>query len=440
MHKSDFNPDIFIKKIDTSLQWEDLVLPDYVLQGLEEITNYIQHRKKLKNNFQFERKIKPGFKVLFTGPPGTGKKLSTCLLGKSYDLDVYKVDLSQVVSKNLGETEKNLSRVFDMAESKNWILFFDEADALFGKRSSISDAHDRYANKDVSFFLQRIEEFDGLVILCSNFKKIIDEAFFRRFQLVIDFQIPYANQRYILWQKSKTDEFVYDEAIDLEYLAENFELSPKSIVNVLNYCIFKCQGRNDRIISLDDIMTGIKVENLAQSNAEDYRIETDINLTSKQEKHLPHEAWQVVQKKQGRAKPTIHIKDNFTVCDNKELTKIKILAYSDSKYLKEIGFYDVYSSSHSKTQNEVGTDYFSIVLVFDGTGIINQEPVEFQIRKLQNIAYKYDGATHEPNYLGIYLETKLLFKGRLTSFNVNHFLIDKDGAPLRSEVELKLKS
>jgi len=119
---------------------------------------------------------------------------------------------------------------------------------------------------------------------------------------------------------------------------------------------------------------------------------------------------------------------------------MKILTYSDSKYLKEIGFYDVCSSRHSKIQNEVGTDCFHIVIFFDGTGIISQEPVDSQIRKLKNFFYVYNGATHEPNYLGIYLETKLLFKGRLSSFNVNHFLIDKDGAPLRSEVELKLKS
>jgi len=128
-----------------------------------------------------------------------------------------------VVSKYIGETEKNISRVFDMAESKNWILFFDEADALFGKRSNISDAHDRYANQEVSFLLQRMEEFDGLVILCSNFKKNIDEAFFRRFQLVLDFQFPDTQHRYILWQNSKTDEFAYDEAIDLDYLIQHCE-------------------------------------------------------------------------------------------------------------------------------------------------------------------------------------------------------------------------
>lgn len=270
MHQSDFSRDIFIKKIDTALQWEDLVLTDSLLQSLEEIKGYLQFGKNLKNDFHFGRKINPGFKVLFTGPAGTGKTLTASLLGKHYQMDVYKVDLSLVVSKYIGETEKNLSRIFDMAESKDWILFFDEADALFAKRSNISDSPDRYAaNQEVSFFLQRFEEFDGVVIVCSNFKRNIEEAFFRRFQLVLHFEMPHAKQRYILWQKSKTDEFVYDEAINLDYLAENFVLSPKSIVNVLKYCILKCLERNEQIISLNDIMAGIKIENsISKSRAE----------------------------------------------------------------------------------------------------------------------------------------------------------------------------
>jgi SpoVK/Ycf46/Vps4 family AAA+-type ATPase len=267
IHKPDFSKHFPAKRIFTSQKWGDLVLPNHLLNGLEEIKNYINHGKKLKKDYQFGRKIKHGFKVLFTGPPGTGKTLTATLLGKHCEMDVYKVDLSQVVSKYIGETEKNLSRVFDMAESKNWILFFDEADALFGKRSSTADANNRYANQQVSFLLQRIEGFDGLVILCSNFKKNIDEAFFRRFQLVLDFEIPDAHQRFILWNKSKTDEFIYDDDIDVEFLSEEHELSAASIVNILHYSILKCLGRKDNTILIKDIQAGIRIEKVKEGKS-----------------------------------------------------------------------------------------------------------------------------------------------------------------------------
>jgi ATPase family associated with various cellular activities (AAA) len=267
LYKPDFSPDFPAKRIHTTQEWDDLVVSDDILLRLEEIKDYVFYGKNLKNDYQFGRKIKPGFKVLFTGPPGTGKTLTASLLGKYCKMDVYRVDLSMVVSKYIGETEKNLSRVFDMAESKNWILFFDEADALFGKRSNTSDSHDRYANQEVSFLLQRMEDFDGLVILCSNFKKNIDEAFFRRFQLVLDFEIPDAHLRHILWEKSKTAEFEYDKDVDLEYLAEQHEISAASIINVLHYSILKCLGKNDRIIRMKDIQAGLKMEKIKEGKS-----------------------------------------------------------------------------------------------------------------------------------------------------------------------------
>jgi len=265
--KPDFSPNFPAKRIYTNQDWTDLVVTDLLMQGLEEIKDYIEHGKKLKNEYQFGKKIKPGFKVLFTGPPGTGKTLTTSLLGKNFNMDVYRIDLSMVVSKYIGETEKNLSRVFDMAESKEWILFFDEADALFGKRSSTSDSHDRYANQEVSFLLQRMEDFDGLIILCSNFKKNIDEAFFRRFQLILDFEIPDAHHRLILWRKSKTNEFEYDKDVNLENIAEQHEISAASIINVLHYCILKCLKRNEKIIRMKDIRTGIRIEKVKEGKS-----------------------------------------------------------------------------------------------------------------------------------------------------------------------------
>lgn len=265
--KPDFGPDFPAKRISTTQEWDDLILPEYVHQGLEEIKNYIAHGKNLKNDYEFGRKIKPGFKVLFTGPSGTGKTLTASLLGKNFDMDVYKIDLSMVVSKYIGETEKNLARVFDKAESKNWILFFDEADALFGKRSNTSDSHDRYANQEVSYLLQRMEDYDGLVILCSNFKKNIDEAFFRRFQLILDFEIPDVHHRFILWERSKTSDFEYDKDVDLEYLAEQHELSAASIINVLHYCILKCLSRKDKIIRDKDIHAGLRIEKIKEGKS-----------------------------------------------------------------------------------------------------------------------------------------------------------------------------
>src|SRR5665648_5383 len=266
-YKPDFSPHFPAKRLYTSQEWDDLVVTDQLHQGLEEIKDYVLHGKKLKHEYQFGRKIKSGFKVLFTGAPGTGKTLTASLLGKYCQMDVYRIDLSMVVSKYIGETEKNLSNVFNTAESKDWILFFDEADALFGKRSNTSDSHDRYANQEVSFLLQRMEDFDGLVILCSNFKKNIDEAFFRRFQLVLDFEIPDEHLRLTLWKKSITSEFEYAKEVHLEDLAERHELSAASIINVLHHCILKCLGRNDRIIQMKDIQAGLKMEKVKEGKS-----------------------------------------------------------------------------------------------------------------------------------------------------------------------------
>lgn len=265
--KPDFSPHFPAKLIGTSQEWDDLVVSDQLLNRLDEIKDYLQYGKQLKNELQFGKKIKSGFKVLFTGPPGTGKTFTATLLGKSCNMDVYRIDLSIVVSKYIGETEKNLSRVFDLAENKDWILLFDEADALFGKRSKTSDSQDRYANQEVSYLIQRIEDFDGLVILCSNFKKNIDEAFFRRFQLVLDFEIPDAQQRHLLWQKSKTEEFDFEDAIDVEFLSEQYELTAVSIINILHYSILKCLGRDDKNIKLRDIEAGLKIEKVKEGKS-----------------------------------------------------------------------------------------------------------------------------------------------------------------------------
>jgi SpoVK/Ycf46/Vps4 family AAA+-type ATPase len=186
--------DLYVQQLTTELSWDDLVLPKDTLDKVHEIEMWINRCNSLFQNWEKGNKVKPGFKSFFFGPNGTGKTLAATLLGKYTGREVFKIDLSLIISKYIGETEKNLGALFEKARSQDWILFFDEADALFGKRISIKDARDRYANQEVSYLLQRIEECEGLVILSSNFKGDIEEAYLRRFDLTIYFP------------ESKTDE------------------------------------------------------------------------------------------------------------------------------------------------------------------------------------------------------------------------------------------
>jgi SpoVK/Ycf46/Vps4 family AAA+-type ATPase len=206
------------------------------------------------------RKIKPGYRVLFYGPSGTGKTLTTALLGKQFGKDVYRIDLSQIVSKFIGETEKNLESVFRKAETKEWILFFDEADALFGKRTNVSSAHDKYANQEVSYLLQRVEDYPGLLILASNFKSNLDDAFLRRFHSLVHFPMPVAGERLLLWKKSMPDNLASDDSVNLELLARQYEMSGASILNAVHFATLQCYARNEAMIYQSDLLEGIKKE------------------------------------------------------------------------------------------------------------------------------------------------------------------------------------
>jgi SpoVK/Ycf46/Vps4 family AAA+-type ATPase len=205
-------------------------------------------------------RLKKGYRVLFHGPPGTGKTLTASLLGKYTGRDVYKIDLSMVVSKYIGETEKNLENLFAKAETKNWILFFDEADALFGKRTSVRDAHDKYANQEVSYLLQRIEDFDGLVILASNMKNNIDDAFIRRFNSIIRFPLPAEEDRATIWKKSFPQDIDFNNRIDVPEVVKKFELTGGNIINVVQYACLKALEKKCKEIYLDDVLSGIKRE------------------------------------------------------------------------------------------------------------------------------------------------------------------------------------
>ena len=260
LRKPLFSMDFPAKQVSTPLEWNDLVLDSHTRQQLNEISIWLQHGSRLMNEWQMKKHLKPGYKALFFGAPGTGKTLSAALLGKLYHLDVYRVDLSMVVSKYIGETEKNLEKVFSRAEHKNWILFFDEADALFGKRTGISDAHDKYANQEIAYLLQRLEDYNGLVILSSNMRDNVDEAFGRRLQSIIHFPMPQTAERYNLWKQAFSDLSVLEDAIDLEIIAEKYELAGGSIINVVQYASLMALSRNENIIRLYDLLEGIKKE------------------------------------------------------------------------------------------------------------------------------------------------------------------------------------
>lgn len=256
----DFAADFPATKVSTALEWEDLVLAPFVLNQVLEIQIWLQHEEMIKEEWGLKKWLKPGYRSLFFGPPGTGKTLTASLLGKTLGMEVYRIDLAMVVSKYIGETEKNLARVFDLAEHRNWILFFDEADALFGKRSVTKSSNDRYANQEVSYLLQRIEDFPGLIILASNFKGNLDEAFIRRFQSMIHFPKPGAAQRLRLWKNAFSSQLPLSEAVDLNELARKYEITGGEVINVLRYAAIKTAARGDKAVQLEDLLEGLRLE------------------------------------------------------------------------------------------------------------------------------------------------------------------------------------
>jgi hypothetical protein len=231
-----FSMDFPAEYLETGMEWDDLVLHPNTLRHIREIENWITCNDTLLQDWGMYKKLKSGYRALFYGPSGTGKTLTATLLGKYTGKDVFRIDLSRVVSKYIGETEKNLSKLFDKAEHKNWILFFDEADALFGKRTDIRDAHDKYANQEVAYLLQRIESYNGLVILATNQRSNIDDAFARRFQTIIHFPIPRSEERYQIWCKAFPSQIEIAGDIDWRQVAARYELTGAGIMNVTHYC------------------------------------------------------------------------------------------------------------------------------------------------------------------------------------------------------------
>ena len=245
---------------ETKLTWKDLILNKKTLNSVKEIEVWLNYNKTINGEWNIKNISKPGYKVLFHGPSGTGKTLAASLLGKYSKHHVYRVDLSLIVSKYIGETEKNLSKIFDNAISKGWILFFDEADALFGKRTKVRDAHDRYANQEISYLLQRIEAYPGLIILSSNFKSNLDPSFTRRLQSVVEFKLPGFKERLALWKNYFPKNIALQKTITLEKLAEKYPVTGANIVNVVRYSSLKAMSDNNKTIQKSDLLRGIKQE------------------------------------------------------------------------------------------------------------------------------------------------------------------------------------
>lgn len=259
-YKPDYSIGFPAKLITTPLEWEDMVLDYQTHNALEEINTWIEHQHTIMEDWGLKRILKPGYRALFYGPPGTGKTLAATLLGKKNNMDVYRVDLSMIVSKYIGETEKNLAKVFDLAENRNWILFFDEADALFGKRTSTNTSNDRHANQEVAYLLQRIEDFPGTVILATNLKSNIDEAFSRRFQSIIYFPMPSEELRAELWRSMLPKEWLGDDAEELIATAAQSELSGGSIANVVRKCAVQLVNKPLNKVDKNVILTALNIE------------------------------------------------------------------------------------------------------------------------------------------------------------------------------------
>ena len=221
-------------KIRISYSWDDIVLPADQMALMQEICIQVKHRRTVLERWGFDKRLAmgKGVNVLFAGPSGTGKTMAAEIIGSDLGLELYKVDLASMVSKYIGETEKNLEKVFTAAREANALLFFDEADAIFGKRSEVKDAHDRYANIEVGYLLQKMEEYDGVVILATNLRKNLDDAFVRRLHVAIDFPFPEEPDRKRIWQVVFPTDAPLAADVDLGFMAKQFKLAGGNIRNI----------------------------------------------------------------------------------------------------------------------------------------------------------------------------------------------------------------
>lgn len=241
--------------------WEDLVLPPASIRRLHNIVDFLRHADTVFGEWGLGDKVASwgGMTAMFAGPPGTGKTLSASLIAQALGLELFRIDLAGVVSKYIGETEKNLDRVFRAAYRSNAVLFFDEADALFGKRTEVKDAHDRHANVETSYLLQKLESFDGLAVLATNLKKNIDTAFMRRIDVLVDFPFPSVASRLRLWTTLMPPAMPRAPCLDLPFLAEQFELSGGHIKNAVQAAALSAAA-DGAPVGMEHLLLGVRWE------------------------------------------------------------------------------------------------------------------------------------------------------------------------------------
>jgi hypothetical protein len=252
-------------KVKPFYSWDMLVLPLDQTEQLREICRQMKHRALVYGRWGFDKRLSlgKGMNVMFAGPPGVGKTMAAEVIAGELSLELYKIDVSQIVSKYIGETEKNLSRIFKEAETSNAILFFDEADALFGKRSEVKDAHDRYANVETSYLLQKMEEYTGIVILATNLSQNLDEAFLRRLHARVEFPFPEKPQREAIWRGMFPKDAPLDTNLDFAFMADKLNLAGGSIKNIaLNAAFFAAHEGSP--IGMRHIMLAAKREYIKQ--------------------------------------------------------------------------------------------------------------------------------------------------------------------------------
>jgi SpoVK/Ycf46/Vps4 family AAA+-type ATPase len=241
--------------------WGDLILPAAQMDVLKNICSQVRYKYVVYEEWGFAKKLSrgKGVNILFSGPPGTGKTMAAEVIANELGLELYKIDLSAVVSKYIGETEKNLQAIFDGAYLSNAILFFDEADALFGKRSEVKDAHDRYANIEISYLLQKMEEYDGVVVLATNLKNNIDEAFARRVGTWVEFVFPEVSLRERIWETIFPKDMPIQKNIDFSFLARKFQLAGGNIKNIAVASAFLA-AEKAQAVGMEHIIPSVKRE------------------------------------------------------------------------------------------------------------------------------------------------------------------------------------
>lgn len=249
-----------LEEPDKNITLDNLIIPSHQKEVLERICSHVRHEKKVYIDWGMDEKYRygKGVPVLFAGPPGTGKTMAAYVISNMLGIPLYKVDISQVADKYIGETEKHLQKIFDCAEENNVLLFFDEADALFGKRSEVKESKDRYANMEISYILQRIEQYDKIAILATNLRENIDAAFIRRMKYIIDFQRPDKAMREEIWRGSFSDGVPVGD-IDFGFLAKQFELTGGNIKNIVLTASFLAAGKDEQV-SMSHIFKAVENE------------------------------------------------------------------------------------------------------------------------------------------------------------------------------------